>query len=310
MVKGPAAARERRRVALVAGGTRGAGRGVAVELGAIGATVYVTGRSSRERGASEMGRGETIEETAEQVTAAGGLGMAVRVDHLYPDEVASLVGRIGAEQGRLDVLVNSVWGGDHLTVFDTPLWEQPLEQGLRLLHLAVDSHLITNHCALPLLLEHQGGLVVELTDGTAAYHQDHYRGSMFFDLAKVAVNRLAFGLSHEVGSHGGTAVAVSPGWLRSEAMLDHFGVTEESWREALATDPHFGISESPHYVGRAVAALASDPDVARWNGASVSSTELARAYGVTDTDGSQPDAWRYITDVVEAGRPADPERYR
>ena len=300
----------RGRVALVAGATRGAGRGIAVELGAAGATVYVTGRSSRASGPSEQGRRETIEETAELVTAAGGIGIAVRVDHLVPEEVAALVSRIDGEQGRLDVLVNDIWGGDALTQFDTPLWEHSLEGGLRLLHLAVDTHLITSHHALPLLIRRPGGLVVEMTDGTEAYHRERYRGSAFFDLAKVAVNRLAFGEAQELAPHGGTAVAVTPGWLRSEAMLDLFGVTEARWREATTAEPHFGISESPRFVGRAVAALAGDPDVARWNGASLSAGYLAGVYGFTDTDGSRPDAWRYIPEVAEAGLPADPDRYR
>ena len=300
----------RDRVALVAGATRGAGRGIAVELGAQGATVYVTGRSSRATGPSEIGRDETIEETAEKVTDAGGEGIPVRVDHLDQTEVAALVARIDAQHGRLDLLVNDVWGGDDLTEFDTPLWEHSLEGGLRLLRLAVDTHLVTSHHALPLLIRHPGGLVVEMTDGTAAYHETRYRGSAFFDLAKVAVNRLAFAQGEELTPYGATAVALTPGWLRSETMLDLFGVTEERWREATATDPHFGISESPRFVGRAVAALASDPDVARWNGASLASGQLAATYGFTDVDGSRPDAWRYITEVVEAGLPADPDRYR
>ncbi|WP_433345456.1 SDR family oxidoreductase [Microtetraspora malaysiensis] len=297
------------KVALVAGATRGAGRGIAVELGAAGATVYVTGRSTRER-RSEYDRPETIEDTADLVTAAGGRGVAVPVDHLVPDEVRALVERIDAEQGRLDVLVNDIWGGELLFDWNAPVWEHDLDKGLRLLRLAVDTHAITSHHALPLLLRRPGGLVVEMTDGTAEYNRDTYRNSFFYDLAKTAVLRMGFALGHELGPRGATAVTLTPGWMRSEIMLDHFGVTEETWRDALEREPHFGISETPRYVGRAVAALAADPDVARWNGQSLSSGGLAQVYGFTDLDGSRPDAWRYITEVQDAGKPADATGYR
>ncbi|WP_431677007.1 SDR family oxidoreductase [Kitasatospora sp. KL5] len=297
------------RVALVAGATRGAGRGIAVELGAAGATVYVTGRSTRER-RSEYDRPEVLEDTADLVTAAGGRGIAVPTDHLVPAEVRSLVDRIAAEQGRLDVLVNDVWGGENLFVWDTPVWEHDLDKGLRLLRLAVETHAITSHHALPLLLRHPGGLVVEVTDGTAEYNRDTYRVSFFYDLAKASVLRMAFSLGHELGSRGATAVALTPGWMRSEIMLDHFGVTEENWRDALALQPHFCISETPRYVGRAVAALAADRKVSRWNGQSLSSGGLAGVYGFTDLDGSRPDAWRYMVEVQDPGRPADATGYR
>ncbi|MFE0591471.1 SDR family oxidoreductase [Micromonospora echinospora] len=297
------------KTALVAGATRGAGRQIAVQLGAAGATVYATGRSSR-AGRSELDRPETIEETAELVTAAGGNGIAVRVDHLVPEQVRDLVARIDAEQGRLDVLVNDVWGADPLITWDTPVWEQPLDAGLRTLRLAIDTHITTSHFALPLLIRKPGGLVVEVGDGTTAYNDGKYRDSLFYDLAKVAVNRLAFAQSHELKPHGATAVALTPGWLRSEMMLEHYGVTEENWRDALAKEPHFAISETPALVGRAVAALAADPDRARWNGSSVSSGELARVYGFTDVDGSRPDAWRYVVEVQDAGKPADVTGYR
>ncbi|MFD8290047.1 SDR family oxidoreductase [Streptomyces lavendulae] len=297
------------RVALVAGGTRGAGRGIAVQLGARGATVYVSGRSTAGR-RSEYDRPETVEETAELVTAAGGRGVAVVVDHLVPERVEALVARIDAEQGRLDVLVNDVWGGERLFEWESPVWEHDLDKGLRLLRLAVDTHAITSHFALPLLLREPGGLVVEMTDGTAEYNADRYRVSFFYDLAKSAVLRMAFALGHELGPRGATAVALTPGWLRSEMMLEAFGVTEENWRDALERVPHFAISETPSYVGRAVAALAADPDVARWNGRSLSSGQLARAYGFTDLDGSRPDAWRYMVEVQDPGRPADPTGYR
>ncbi|MFS0695717.1 SDR family oxidoreductase [Streptomyces nitrosporeus] len=297
------------KVALVAGATRGAGRGIAVELGAAGATVYVTGRSTRER-RSEYDRPETIEDTADLVTAAGGRGIAVPTDHLEPAQVRALVERISAEQDRLDVLVNDIWGGEHLFAWDAPVWEHDLDKGLRLLRLAVETHAVTSHHALPLMLRHRGGLVVEMTDGTAEYNQDHYRLSFFYDLAKTSVLRMAFALGHELGPRGATAVALTPGWMRSEIMLDHYGVTEENWRDALEREPHFGISETPYYVGRAVAALAADPQVNRWNGASLSSGRLARVYGFTDRDGSSPDAWRYLTEVQDPGKPADTTGYR
>ncbi|MFJ6730106.1 SDR family oxidoreductase [Streptomyces sp. NPDC091281] len=297
------------RVALVAGATRGAGRGIAVELGAAGATVYVTGRSTRAR-RSEYDRPETIEDTADLVTAAGGRGIAVPTDHLEPDQVRALVARVDREQGRLDVLVNDIWGAEHLFDWDAPVWEHDLDKGLRLLRLAVETHAITSHHALPLLLRHPGGLVVEVTDGTADYNRDTYRVSFFYDLAKSSVLRMAFALAHEVGPRGATAVALTPGWMRSEIMLGHFGVEEDTWRDALEREPHFAISESPRYVGRAVAALAADPDVARRNGQSLSSGGLARDYGFTDLDGSRPDAWRYLVEVQDAGKPADTTGYR
>ncbi|MGW1162228.1 SDR family oxidoreductase [Streptomyces sp. NPDC002519] len=297
------------KVALVAGATRGAGRGIAVELGAAGATVYATGRSTRAR-RSAYDRPETIEDTAELVTAAGGHGIAVPTDHLVPAEVRALVERIADEQGRLDILVNDIWGAEKLFEWDSPVWQHDLDKGLHLLRLAIDTHAITSHYALPLMLSHPGGLVVEMTDGTAEYNRDTYRVSFFYDIAKAAVLRMAFALAHELGPRGATAVALTPGWLRSEIMLDGYGVTEENWRDALEREPHFGISESPSYVGRAVAALAADPGVTRWNGASLSSGQLAGVYGFTDRDGSRPDAWRYIVEVQDAGKPADPTGYR
>ncbi len=296
------------KVALVAGATRGAGRGIAVALGAAGATVYVTGRTTRaER--SEMNRPETIEDTAELVDEAGGRGIPVRVDHLVPDEVSALVARIDAEQGGLHVLVNDIWGATTME-WDKTVWESSLEIGLRTLRLAVDTHAITNHFALPLLIRRPGGLVVEVTDGTEEYNATNYRVSFFYDLAKAANLRTAFALAHELKPYGATSVALTPGWLRSEAMLEAFGVTEENWRDATGRIPHFAISESPAFVGRAVVALARDPDVSRWNGASLSSGQLARTYGFTDLDGSQPDAWRYLPEVQDPGKPADTTGYR
>jgi NAD(P)-dependent dehydrogenase (short-subunit alcohol dehydrogenase family) len=297
------------RVALVAGATRGAGRGIAVELGAAGATVYVTGRTTRER-RSEYNRPETIEETAELVNRAGGEGIAVPADHLVPEQVQALTDRIRAGHGRLDVLVNDIWGGELLVEWDKPVWEHDLANGLRMLHLAIDTHLITAHFALPLLIQQPGGLLVEVTDGTADYNAANYRLSPFYDLSKVAVNRMAWAHAKDLAKHQATAVSLTPGWLRSEMMLDHFGVTEENWRDANAAEPHFAISETPRFVGRAVAALASDPDRHRWNGQSLSSGGLAKEYGFTDLDGSRPDAMRYIVEVEHAGKPADTTGYR
>jgi NAD(P)-dependent dehydrogenase (short-subunit alcohol dehydrogenase family) len=298
------------KVALVSGATRGAGRGIAVALGEAGATVYATGRSTRAQ-RSEVDRPETIEETADLVTAAGGEGIAVQTDHLQPAQVRGLVERIDSDHGRLDILVNDIWGAEHLFEWSSPIWEHDLDNGLRLLHLAIDTHLITSHHALPLLLRNPGGLVVEVTDGTAAYNADHYRLSMFYDLAKTSVTRMAWGLARELEAHQATAVALTPGWMRSEAMLENHGVTEANWRDATKRTPHFCISESPRYVGRAVAALAADPDAARWNGQSLSSGQLAQAYGFTDLDGTRPDCWRYMVEVVEreGATPGD-EGYR
>ena len=296
------------KVALVAGATRGAGRGIAVELGAAGATVYATGRTTASM-PSEMNRPETIEETAALIDEAGGHGIAVPVDHLVPDEVRALVERIEREQGALHVLVNDIFG---LTTMEwnATVWESNLDDGLHLLRLSIDTHAITSHFALPLLIKQPGGLVVEVTDGTDEYNATNYRVSFFYDLCKAAVNRMAFALAHEVAPYGGTAVSLTPGWLRSEAMLDVYQVTEATWQDATKAQPHFAISETPQFVGRAVAALAADPDKERWNGQSLSSGQLAPIYGFTDLDGSQPDAWRYVVEVQDAGNPADVTGYR
>src|SRR2546423_6632753 len=279
----------RGRVAVVAGATRGAGRGIAAALGEAGVTVICTGRSSRTRSIrSDYDRAETIEETAELVTQLGGTGVAAVVDHLDPDQVQGLAEQIRGAHGHIDVLVNDIWGGELLkggpAQWDTPIWEHDLADGLRILRLAIDTHLITSHHLLPLLIDRPGGLLVEVTDGTTDYNASHYRISVYYDLAKVAVNRLAFSQGHELAPHGATAVAITPGWLRSEMMLDNFGVSEENWREAVergTAPPDFAHSESPRYVGRAVVALATDPNRSRWNQQSVTSGQLALQYGFT-----------------------------
>jgi NAD(P)-dependent dehydrogenase (short-subunit alcohol dehydrogenase family) len=305
----------RGRVAVVAGATRGAGRGIAAALGEVGATVVCTGRTTRTT-RSEYDRPETIEETAELVTELGGTGIPVAVDHLEPAQVATLAERIRADHGHVDVLVNDIWGAELLkggpSEWDTPIWEHDLEKGLRILRLAIDTHLVTSHHLLPLMVDRPGGLLVEVTDGTVDYNASHYRISVFYDLAKVAVNRLAFSQGHELEAFGSTAVAITPGFLRSEMMLDAFGVTETTWRDALAAHapPDFALSESPRFVGRAVAALATDPDRPRWNQRSVTSGQLAAQYGFTDLDGSRPDVWRYIDDVHGRGLDVDVADYR
>jgi len=312
----------RGRVAVVAGATRGAGRGIAAALGEAGATVICTGRTTR-AARSEYDRPETIEETAELVTQLGGTGIAVAIDHLDRQRVKSLAQEIQSRHGRVDVLVNNIWGAELLkggpAQWNTPIWQLDLDKGLRILRLAVETHLVTSHYLLPLVIDRPGGLVVEVTDGTAEYNASHYRISVFYDLAKVAVTRLAFSQGYELAAHGAAAVALTPGWLRSEMMLDNFGVTEETWRDAVdparagrgpSAPPDFALSESPRYVGRAVAALAADPHRARWNQRSLSSGQLAREYGFTDLDGSRPDIWRYIEEVRERGRDGGHEGYR
>jgi NAD(P)-dependent dehydrogenase (short-subunit alcohol dehydrogenase family) len=300
------------RVALVAGATRGAGRAIAVELARAGLYVYATGRSSRVAGRSEIGRPETIEETDDLMTAAGGQGMAVVVDHEDPTAVTDLIAWIESRHGRLDVLVNDIFGGDRYAQWDRPLWEHDLAAGLRMLRMGVDTHLITAHAALPLLLRSEGGLLVEMTDGTAEVNANYReRVGFFYDLVKANVSRIILSLTHELRDTPVTALGVTPGWLRSENMLDLFGVTEENWRDALAKTPGFAISESPTYVARGVAALAQDSEVAQFAGQVLSARQLADRYGITDTDGSRPDAWGYIaTYGMEEQSGGDVERFR
>ena len=311
----------RGRVALVAGATRGAGRGIAAALGEAGATVICTGRSTRALGSSrsDYDRPENIEDTAELVTRLGGTSVAIAVDHLDRGEVQALAARIGREHGRLDILVNDIWGAEVLkggpSEWNTPIWKHDLDKGLRILRLGIETHLVTSHYLLPLLVTRPGGLVVEVTDGTLEYNATRYRISVFYDLAKASINRLAFSQGHELKPHGGTAVSITPGCLRSEMMLEHFNVSEERWRDAIApaaspqAPPGFAVSESPRYVGRAVAALAADPGRQRWNQQSVTSGQLAAIYGFTDIDGSRPDVWKYMEDE-EAGHHVDPADYR
>ena len=282
------------KVAVVAGATRGAGRGIAMMLGEAGATVYCTGRSVRGRPASGAHRPETIDETAELVTAYGGVGMAVPVDHSVPAEVAALFARVQAEQGRLDVLVNDIWGGDELTEWGKPFWELSLDAGFAMLRRGIDTHIITARYGVPLLVAQGHGLLVEITDGDAP----RYRGAFFYDLVKSTVIRMAYALSEELRPHGVTALAVTPGFLRSEAMLDHFGVTAANWQEGAKVDPHFIASETPCFVGRAVAALAADPNVAAKAGGVYASWTLSDEYGFADIDGSRPHWGRYFDQHV------------
>ena len=288
------------RVGLVAGATRGAGRAIAVELARAGLHVYATGRSSRESGPSEIGRPETIEETGELIAAAGGSGSALVVDHEGPAAVAALVETIEREQGRLDVLVNDIFGGDPYMEWDKPLWEHDWEGGLRMLQMGVHTHLITCRAALSLILrtaEALGsrGLVVEMTDGTSQANAEFRRNvGFYYDLVKANVERIVKGLTAELENQPVTAVGVTPGWLRSEKMLENFGVSEANWRDAVEKRPGFGISESPTYVARGVAALATAADAERWSGMILSARQLADAYDFTDTDGSRPDCWGHL----------------
>jgi NAD(P)-dependent dehydrogenase (short-subunit alcohol dehydrogenase family) len=291
-----------RRVALVAGATRGAGRGIAIELARAGLHVYATGRSSRAGGASEIGRPETIEETGEMMEAAGGAGTALVVDHEDPAAVERLVAGIDSTHGRLDVLVNDIFGGDRYSEWEKPLWEHDWAGGLRMLQMGVHTHLITARAAVPLILRTAGthgtrGVVIEVTDGTAQANAEFRRNvGFYYDLVKANVERIVKGLAAELKDRDlpVTAVGVTPGWLRSEKMLANFGVTEQNWRDALVKIPGFGISESPAYIGRGVAALATAADADRWAGTIASARQLADAYGVTDTDGSKPDCWGYL----------------
>ncbi len=289
------------KVAVVAGATRGTGRGIALALGEAGAIVYCTGRSTRAdgrkvssrlrgRAAFELAkRPETIEETAEMVEARGGVGIPVQVDHTAAEQVEALIKRVSKEQGRLDILVNDVWGGDELTEWKA-FWKHSLEKGLLMLERAIHSHIITSHYAAPLMIKTRQGLIVEITDGDSFL----YRGTLYYDLVKTSVIRLAFAMATELRKYQITALAVTPGFIRSEAMLDYFGVTEANWRDAVKKRPDFGKSETPLYVGRAVAALAADPEVSKKTGRVFASWDLGPEYGVTDADGRQPDMRKWL----------------
>lgn len=299
------------RVALVDGATRGAGRAIAVELSRSGAYVYATGRSSRTQGMSDMGRPETIEETAEMMHDTGGEGVAIRVDHSDVQAVQELVQRIDREKGRLDILVNDIFGGHPYAQWDKKLWEHDITAGFTMLRNGVGTHLITSAKAIPLMLRTGSGLIVEMTDGTAEYNREFRRNvGFYYDLVKANVQRITIGLAAELENETIAAVAVTPGWMRSEQMLENFGVKESNWRDALDEVPHFCISETPTFVARGVVALAVDPAAKRWSGKVLSSAELGRQYGVTDVDGSQPDCWRYTVEVEGKGLPADPTGYR
>jgi NAD(P)-dependent dehydrogenase (short-subunit alcohol dehydrogenase family) len=300
------------KVALVAGATRGATRAIAVELARAGGYVYATGRSSRTEGRSEIGRPETIEETGDLMLAAGGEGAAVRVDHLDPEQVRSLVRRIDDEHGRLDLVVNGIFGGDRYAQWDVPLWEHDLAGGLRMIRMGVDTHIITNALVMPLLLRTGAGLVVEVNDGTSSFNAN-YRPQVGFydDLVKATVDRVVKSLTAELANHPVTALGVTPGWLRSESMLEHFGVTEANWRDALAKVPGFAISETPTYLARGLAELAADPQASRFAGQVLTSRQLADEYDITDVDGSRPDCWGYIdTYGIDEQNGQDVERFR
>ncbi|WP_134323718.1 SDR family oxidoreductase [Cumulibacter soli] len=297
------------RIALVAGATRGAGRGVAQALGDAGATVWCTGRSTRQH-RSEYDRAETIEDTADLINNAGGTAVARQVDHTDEAQVRDLVAQIEREHGRLDIAVTSLGGENEQGLWDKPIWEQDSAVGRGMLRGILESHLLTATHALGLLHRTTGGLHITLTDGDAAYNDTHYRINAYFDTIKTALTRLAFSFGHELAQHGGTAVALSPGWLRSEMMLDIFGVQEDNWRDAWTQTPtgetapeDFAISESPLFLGRCVVALAADPERSRWNQRSSTSEVLAAEYGVNDLDGSRPRAWSFITALEKEPKP-------
>jgi NAD(P)-dependent dehydrogenase (short-subunit alcohol dehydrogenase family) len=305
-------------VALVAGGTRGCGRAIAVELARAGAYVYATGRSSRTAGPSEIGRRETIEDTGDLIAEVGS-GCGLVVDHEQPEAVSDLMDRIRNEQGRLDILINDIFGGDRYADWHHPMWETDVVGGLRMLRMGVDTHLITARYAIPLILQtcsEKGGtgLLVEMTDGTHEYNSNFREGvGLYYDLVKANVARILLGLTHELKDEPITPVAVTPGWIRSETMLDVFGVAEENWRDATAKEPGFALSESPIYVARGIAALAADPDTGGLAGRVLTSRQLSNRYGVTDADGSRPDCWTYIAENGSAalgGEPRNPDAYR
>lgn len=282
------------RVAIVAGGTRGAGRAISVKLGEAGATVYVTGRTTS-KSQSPMGRKETIEETADMVTKAGGKGIPVKVDHMIESEVIQLFDRVKKESGRLDILVNDIWGGDPLTEWGKPFGEHSLSKGLLMQKQAVESHIVTAHYSIPLFKESNGGLIIEVTDGT-----DYKpRGSFYYSMAKISAIHIAQAMAEDLKGDNITSIAVTPGYLRSEAMLEAYGVTEKNWKEGAKVDPHFIASESPYYIGEAIKCLALDPHIADKTGGIFSTWELSEIYDFKDIDGTQPHWGNYFKDNIE-----------
>lgn len=300
-------------VALVAGATRGAGRAIAEDLARAGAFVYCTGRSTAAQ-PSDYDRDETIEGTAELIRAEGGHAEALVCDHLRPAMIGEVVRTIDEQHGRLDILVNDI-GGEAYVDWGEKFWNTDFEAGMRLVRAGLLTHLNTAHAALPLLTRNPGGLHIEITDGTHEFNETHYRESVYLDLTKTAVSRLAFGLGHELADSACTAVAITPGWLRSEMMLDAFDTDEETWlkdsldstRELPPAD--FAISETPHLLGRTVVALAADPDRHRFNTKTLSSCGLGNCYDVDDIDGSRPDSWAFMAEK-EADSGADARDYR
>ena len=283
-------------VAVVTGASRGAGRGIAIELGAAGATVYVTGRSTRAQPATTydqiLKRSElsalpgNIDDTAEDVEKLGGRGIAVRCDHTVEEEVAGLFARVQRDEGHLDLLVNNAWGGhEHFTgVFEAPFWEHPMEQWDAMFDRGVRNHLLASRHAAPIMVNQKRGLIVT----TTFWDRDRYlRGNLFYDLAKAAMNRLAFGMAEELRPHGVASLALSPGWMRTEFVLAGHKADESNWRQ----QPSLARTESPRYIGRAVAALAGDARVLEKSGRVHRVADLAREYGFTDIDGRQVEAF-------------------
>jgi NAD(P)-dependent dehydrogenase (short-subunit alcohol dehydrogenase family) len=288
-----------KRVAVVAGATRGAGRGIAQMLGEAGATVYCTGRSSRTQPNTSShhhaGRPETIEETAELVDAAGGKGIPIRVDHTVEEEVSNLFNRVKRERKTLEVLVNVITGSPVKSW--SPFWKQSVANGRAMFDGWVWPHVVTCRNAVPLMVAGKRGLIVEIVEQDAI----GYHGQFFFDLFETALKRIAFALAEELAPHGVSALAITPGFMRTEAILDKFGVTEDNWREAAehnAQAKQYGFihSETPCFVGRAVAALAADAGVSGWSGGVYSSWGLSQEYGFTDLDGTQPNIWPAATE--------------
>jgi NAD(P)-dependent dehydrogenase (short-subunit alcohol dehydrogenase family) len=290
------------KVAVVAGSARGAGRGIACMLGEAGATVYCTARSTRGNLVTKK-RPETIDETAEMINARGGVGIAVRVDHTVPEDVEQLFDRVKTEHGRLDILINNV-NGDALHQWKRS-WDISLDVGLEILKAAVYSHIVNVHYAVPLMLENRKGLIVEITDGDGFY----YRGNLYYDLTKINAIRLAMDFATELRKKKIACVAITPGFLRSEVVLETLHVTESNWRDAIKRRPEFAESETPYFVGRCIAALAADPKVMKKSGRVFNSFELAQEYDVVDVDGRLPRIWEWISSSKFKYKKIDEEFY-